>query len=408
MEPASSTEQPTAAPAGEDPPGEVRGRAEAAVSETRSSAGAGVEPQAGLDAAERRTRLRFPRRLRPRASALPKPRKGAANQAPTTPPQPNEPRADSMRPSISPRPGRRAQPRQAQAPDPAPARAGADRPRVESPPSGARPQAADAAAPPAPIAAAQPAAEPAPVPAARPRTLLELRGLHHRRGQGEQAFHVELPALTLAAGEIIALTGQSGCGKSTALELLALIAQPDRAGHFRLALNDADTHDIAALWDRNAQRELARLRARALGFVLQTGGLLPYLTVAQNIQINRRLLGMPAADADLDAIIKRLEIGKQLDKKPHQLSIGQQQRASIARALAHKPRLLLADEPTSALDPRLGARVMEVMLGLVEQLGVSVIIATHAHAQVRSLGLREVQAEPLADRLGSRFVEDTP
>jgi putative ABC transport system ATP-binding protein len=259
---------------------------------------------------------------------------------------------------------------------------------------------------PRPAAATEPRPEPDPRPDPEPKTLLAVRGLHHSRGQGEQGFRVELPALSLAAGEIIALTGESGCGKSTALELLALVARPDGAGRFHITLDGEDTHDIVALWARNAHGRLARLRARALGFVLQTGGLLPYLSVAQNIQVNRRLLGMPAADPDIDAIVQTLEIGELLGKKPHQLSIGQQQRASIARALAHKPPLLLADEPTSALDPRLGALVMNMMLSLVRRLGIGVVIATHAHEQVRRIGLREVQAEPLEGRLGSRFLEE--
>ena len=288
-------------------------------------------------------------------------------------------------------------------PDPDAELTGEDEPATTPPLSAEQSEAMPAGEPPQ----ASPA-ELDPASAPEPKALLAVHGLHYSRGQGDQSFRVELPALTLAASEIIALTGESGCGKSTVLELLALVARPERVGRFHITLNGDDVHDVAELWSRNAQGQLARLRARALGFVLQTGGLLPYLTVAQNIQVNRRLLGMPAADPNIEAIIQTLEIGKLLDKKPHQLSIGQQQRASIARALAHKPPLLLADEPTSALDPRLGALVMNMMLSLVRRLRISVVIATHAHEQVRQLGLREIQAEPLEGRLGSRFLEVAP
>ncbi|HYN79266.1 MAG TPA: ATP-binding cassette domain-containing protein, partial [Lamprocystis sp. (in: g-proteobacteria)] len=122
-----------------------------------------------------------------------------------------------------------------------------------------------------------------------------------------------------------------------------------------------------------------------------------------NIGINRRLLRLPERDPDLDAIVDQLQLGPLLDKRPAQLSVGQYQRAAIARALAHRPRLVLADEPTSALDPRLGAEVMGLFLQLVESLGTSVVLATHDLQRVRHHGLREVQATPLADGYGSIF-----
>ena len=232
--------------------------------------------------------------------------------------------------------------------------------------------------------------------------MLDCAELSYRRGSGDQSFRVEIPRLGLGGGEIIALTGESGCGKSTALELLGLLVRPLSAGRFRFTLDGVD-EDIAALWRGGRNRQLARLRATVIGFVLQTGGLLPYLTVADNIAINRRLLRLPTRDPDLDAIVEQLRIGDLLDKKPAQLSVGQYQRVSIARALAHRPRVVLADEPTSALDPRLGQEVMGLFFQLVERLGTSVILATHEQALVRSHGLREVQARPLTDGFGSSF-----
>ena len=232
--------------------------------------------------------------------------------------------------------------------------------------------------------------------------LLDCADLGYTRGSEDQPFRVAIPCLGLRAGEMIALTGASGCGKSTALELLGLVARPTTAGRFRLTVN-GQPQDLAALWRAGRHRDLARTRAAAIGFVLQTGGLLPYLSVAGNVGINRRLLRLPERDPDLDGIIDQLQLGPLLGKRPAQLSVGQYQRASIARALAHRPRLVLADEPSSALDPRLGDEVMALFLQLVERLGTSVVLATHDLDRVRHHGLREVQARPLADGYGSSF-----
>ena len=247
-------------------------------------------------------------------------------------------------------------------------------------------------------------AGPAPGRAADPGAgwLLDCAGLAFSRGSGDQAFRVEIASLRLGPGEIVALTGESGCGKSTALEVLGLVARPRSVGRFRLGV-DGTTHDLGALWAAGAQARLARIRAAAIGFVLQTGGLLPYLTVAGNIAINRRLLRLPEWDADLESIVGVLRLAPLLRMRPAQLSVGQSQRASIARALAHRPRLILADEPTSALDPRLGDEVMDLFFTLVARLGTGVILATHEPARVRAHGLREVRAQPLAGAFGSRF-----
>ena len=230
-----------------------------------------------------------------------------------------------------------------------------------------------------------------PEPATIGTPLLDIAGLQCRRGVGAQAYRVDLPQLTLCRGEVLALTGASGSGKSTLLEVLGLVAAPQPGARFTW-LGAEGPVDLAALWQRDAQRSLARLRAVGIGFVMQTGGLLPFLTVRENLVINRRLLGLPENSVGVGYLIERLEIGALLDAHPGRLSVGQQQRASIGRALAHAPALLLADEPTSALDPRLAGRVLALMLDLAAELGTAVVIATHEHERVRALHLRQLQA----------------
>ncbi|WP_139052767.1 ABC transporter ATP-binding protein [Thiocapsa marina] len=248
---------------------------------------------------------------------------------------------------------------------------------------------------------------PAVLDAPNAHPLIEATGLGFRYGHGRGAFEVSVPSLRISRGETLAITGESGSGKSTVLELLGLAAPPLEGAHF--CWHAAAPVDVAALWRARAEGALARMRARSIGFVMQTGGLLPFLTVRENIGINRRLLGLPTEDDRIAHLVKALEIGALLDRRPAQLSVGQQQRVSIGRALAHGPALVLADEPSSALDPRLADRVLGLLRDLAIESGASVVIATHEQGRVRALGLREIRARPLEapDRLGSCF-EDAP
>ena len=239
--------------------------------------------------------------------------------------------------------------------------------------------------------------------------LLDVCDLLCQRGIGADAYRVSLPRLRLCAGDVVALTGASGSGKSTLLEVLGLVAAP-RPGSGLSWLAAPAPIDLMALWQRGADAQLARLRAMHIGFVMQTGGLLPFLSVRENLVINRRLLGLPDVDAWLTGLVEQLELGPLLHALPARLSVGQQQRASIGRALAHRPALLLADEPTSALDPALAGRVLALLLDSAAEAGTALVIATHEQERARALGLREFKAEVIdsaADDAGSgaRFSE---
>lgn len=221
--------------------------------------------------------------------------------------------------------------------------------------------------------------------------MLQLEAIAHRRGQGRQAFSIEIPRLNIARGEIIAVTGASGSGKSTLLEIIGLILKPDSMSKFQVGCSGG-SEDIAACWTGRKHARLSRVRARYLGFVLQTGGLLPYLTVLENITLSRKLLGLPAQVKSVEEICRTLGISHLLSRKPQQLSIGERQRTAIARALAHEPQLLLADEPTAALDPYHSDQVLTLLIDLAQKLNLTSIIVTHDWQRVRGLGLREISA----------------
>ncbi|MGY2252106.1 ABC transporter ATP-binding protein [Pseudomonas reactans] len=212
--------------------------------------------------------------------------------------------------------------------------------------------------------------------------MLNLNAVHKSRGVGSQRYSLVIPALTLRAGEQLAIVGPSGCGKSTLLDLLALVLAPDQVGQFEFHQQDID-----GLWRGDQQSTLAALRSQHLGYVLQTGGLLGFLDVRGNIALSRQLLGLKD-DGSVARLAEQLEISDQLAKKPAALSVGQRQRVSCARALAHSPQLVLADEPTASLDPLNAERVMQALLAQTREHRAACVIATHDEPLARASGLQ--------------------
>jgi putative ABC transport system ATP-binding protein len=225
--------------------------------------------------------------------------------------------------------------------------------------------------------------------------MISLREVRKTRGHGSQRYSLVIPRLDLAAGQQFALIGPSGCGKSTLLDLLALVLSPDDSQRFDFA-TDQGHIDVAGLWREGRQNRLASLRSRQVGYVLQTGGLLSYLNVRGNIGLSRKLLGL-GDDGCVERLAAHLEVSEQLDKKPHALSVGQRQRVSCARALAHNPSLLLADEPTAALDPLNALRVMQLLLGQGREQGACCVIATHDEQLARDAGLQPLRIACVRD-----------
>ncbi|MDP9527878.1 ABC transporter ATP-binding protein [Pseudomonas protegens] len=216
--------------------------------------------------------------------------------------------------------------------------------------------------------------------------MLDLAQVRKSRGEGRQRYSLEIPRLQLRAGDQLAVVGPSGCGKSTLLDLLALVLAPDSAARFEFA-PARDPIDILGIWRDAGHSALAQLRSRHLGYVLQTGGLLGFLDVRGNIGLPRKLLGL-VDDGIPRRLAERLEIADQLHKKPAALSVGQRQRVSCARALAHGPQVLLADEPTAALDPLNAQRVMQLLVQQSRDQGVCCVIATHDEVLARANGLQ--------------------
>jgi len=216
--------------------------------------------------------------------------------------------------------------------------------------------------------------------------MLHICDMDIRRG-GPQGFYVSLPGLTLRSGEVAALTGPSGCGKSTLLEMIGAILRPGSLGAYQLS-----ERDIAAPLLAEDEPALAAIRARELGFMLQHGGLLPWLPVMENITLARRLAGLTTQSSWLETAIDTLGVRHLLKSLPSRLSIGERQRVAFIRAIAHQPRLLLADEPTAALDPDNASRLFALIVDMVRTLDMTAIVVSHDWQRVEQYGLKRFTA----------------
>jgi putative ABC transport system ATP-binding protein len=203
-----------------------------------------------------------------------------------------------------------------------------------------------------------------------------LRDLVRVREQGGVAFELRVPRFELHAGEFVALVGESGCGKSTLLDILALVLRPSSVASFLLRDHLAGRAvDIQALWGRNDEDGLARVRRDLLGYVLQSGGLLPFLDVRRNITLPRRLKTGQAGD--VQELADRMGLSGMLEKKPRYLSGGQRQRAAILRALVHRPGIILADEPTAAVDRSRARSIVSDFRELAKAEGCAIAMVSH-------------------------------
>ncbi len=199
---------------------------------------------------------------------------------------------------------------------------------------------------------------------------LQLSNVSRIYGSGERALKVfENLSLQVAAGEIVALVGQSGSGKSSLLHIAGLLEQPSSGEVFIAGQN-------CSRMDDNTRTAVRRL---GIGFVYQFHHLLPEFSALENVIMPQLIAGESKAKAHVRAkdLLGRMKLDHRLEHRPAELSGGEQQRVAIARAIANRPLLLLADEPTGNLDPPTAEMVHQEFLRMIREEGLGALIATH-------------------------------
>jgi len=215
-------------------------------------------------------------------------------------------------------------------------------------------------------------------------TAVSLQGVGKTYGDKDAATFAALRDVDLdvETGEFLILTGRSGCGKTTLLNIASGLATPT-SGSVKVEGVD--------LWSIS-DAERSNLRNRTMGFVFQFPSLLPGLTLAQNVTLPLEFSAEERADAAERAreLLETVGLGHRADALPRELSAGQQQRVVVARSLINHPTLLLADEPSSDLDQDTEAEIMEIFSRIHREQGITVIMATHARNLI-SFGTRHLE-----------------
>jgi ABC-type lipoprotein export system ATPase subunit len=225
---------------------------------------------------------------------------------------------------------------------------------------------------------------------------------------GDKVPVIDVPEFRLGDGEQVALVGGSGTGKTTLLHLIAGILRPD-SGRIcfgrdeeitggKVVASDTDAGsgelpyrsppegspgvvDIAALSE--AHRD--QFRGRHIGYIFQTHHLLGGFTALENVLLGMSFTGRKPDPAWANYLLQEVGLGERLNYKPARLSVGQQQRVAVARALANRPKVVLADEPTGALDPKTAQQVLELIRKLCGEVGASLLLVSHDSKIVEQL-----------------------
>lgn len=197
------------------------------------------------------------------------------------------------------------------------------------------------------------------------KTIVEFKDVVKIYGEGEALqYAVNHVSFTIEEGEFVVILGQSGAGKSTVLNMLGGMDQPTEGKVI------IDGEEVSAMTDN----QLSDFRARKIGFIFQFYNLIPSLTVYENVALTKSIV-KEAADAG--EMLTDVGLANHKNKFPSQLSGGEQQRVSIARALAKKPRIILGDEPTGALDSETGVIVLSLLQKQSREKNNTVILVTH-------------------------------
>ncbi len=199
--------------------------------------------------------------------------------------------------------------------------------------------------------------------------ILTARGLHKSFGKGPARVHVLRGLdLNIRRGDFLAVMGPSGCGKSTLLHLLGLMSPQDEG---EIAIEGQPVGD--------SERIRTRLRRTEIGFVFQRFNLLSVLSAADNIAVSLRVRGRKD-DGHANELFEAMGVSHVTKRKPGQMSIGEQQRVSVVRALAHRPKLLLADEPTGNLDSDNSTALLELLSKINRQNDQTIVMITHSQS----------------------------
>lgn len=235
-----------------------------------------------------------------------------------------------------------------------------------------------------------------------------LRDVEKRRSKGGVSFVLRIPELDVCRGEFCSVVGPSGCGKSTLLDMLALVLEPTRAGSFSVQVGPRGkprVFEVPGL----AENRAARIRRANIGYVLQSGGLLSFLSVRENIMLTAQISGVGVSRNEFNDLVGVLGLTDQLDKKSQHLSGGQRQRVAVARALIHRPMIILADEPTAAVDYPTALDIRDELHALAREMGAAVIMVTHDRSLVDQVSDRQVRFETVrtgrAETLATAFAE---
>ncbi len=206
---------------------------------------------------------------------------------------------------------------------------------------------------------------------------------------------IDVPNLEIADGEQIALIGSSGSGKTTLLHLIAGILAPDSGSILFSESNGSSPADITQLSE--AERDV--FRGQNIGYIFQTHHLLPGFTALENVLLGMTFTGKRRDPQWARHLLAEVGLGDRLNYRPAKLSVGQQQRVAVARALANRPRLVLADEPTGALDTHNAQQVLKLIRSLCAEVNAALLLVTHdlaiAAELPRTLKLTEINRAAL-------------